>query len=345
MKSTESVAVLKVLEKASSSPKKIESNVKCYKIISIPGKGMGVVAQRAIKRGELIMKEEPILRLNSKTVNNNQFNKLPKSQLDELLQLFHDGFANSYGLIDKMKIFSKIWKIYSFDLKSDKHPLDSGVFRDISRINHSCIPNAERNFMDPEMRIYAVQDIKKDAEIYIEYNGIETYKEPTIQLVKSELQSHWNFDCKCELCGATDNKSQKLLENNRIKYWKLCRIADSENDKEKLANTCETIIKQMNAAKYWSETDKLRYSSKGLNAALEILNMPLKEKKRKIRYFFPIIEEALKATQGVDGPDTEDKQNLEKLRFMCETVILPMDEKEYRFFKSFSSSYMGTKSC
>merc|ERR1712126_398743 len=92
---------------------------------------------------------------------------------------------------------------------------------------------------------------------------------------------------------------------------------------------CENIIEQMKPAKYWSEYEKMWYGNKGLLAIIKNNIMPLKEKKQKMKYFLPIIEEALHIRQGVDGPNTSEKSLFEYLKMMCEAV-LPLDEKEYR---------------
>jgi len=329
----QTVTKVKDIKKPLSSPIKIESKDKCYKIVAIPGKGMGILAQRAIKYGELIMNEQPISRLKSKvwdidTLNVDTFKQLPESQVNELLQLFNCSSVHSHDIIGKTRILGNIWSKYAFKFSGE-----TGVFKDISRLNHSCIPNAERNFTNNGMRIFAIQDIEKDAEICIEYNTIFGYeKPPTISLVKSKLKSVWNFDCNCELCGDIDTKSRQIIENNRIQYWKLCRTAEIEaleNDNELLATTCEKIITQMSCAKYWSIIDKWMYGSKGIQATLNVLNMPLREKKRRTKYFLPIVEKAFNIVEGVDGPNTIEKNDLEDWKIMCK-AINRMNEREYR---------------
>ena len=68
-----------------------------YEIVPIPGKGMGIVAKRKIKEGELILKEQPVFRYASTTkkltegqhlINLfNYFLGLPKSKQNEISPL------------------------------------------------------------------------------------------------------------------------------------------------------------------------------------------------------------------------------------------------------------------
>merc|ERR1712126_242360 len=121
-----------------------------------------------------------------------------------------------------------------------------------------------------------------------------------------------------------DTKTQKNIENYRIMYWKQCKIAETmkiQNNNGKLAIICEKIIEQMKSAKCWSENDRLWHSQRGLFATLRNKILPLKEKKRKIRYFLPIIEEALHIRQGVDGRNTYEKSNLETLKRLSSVVL------------------------
>ena len=69
---------------------------KPYKVGPVPGKGLGLLATRTIKPGELIMRERPTL---IKQQNHpsllEQFSKLNKQVQDEILKLHHDAKDDS----------------------------------------------------------------------------------------------------------------------------------------------------------------------------------------------------------------------------------------------------------
>ena len=69
---------------------------KPYKVGPVPGKGLGLLATRTIKLGELIMRERPTL---IKQQNHpsllEQFSKLNKPIQDEILKLHHDAKDDS----------------------------------------------------------------------------------------------------------------------------------------------------------------------------------------------------------------------------------------------------------
>jgi hypothetical protein len=64
----------------------------------------------------------------------------------------------------------------------------------ISKINHSCQPNAKFKFnrKTGAMHLYATRDIKKNEELFISY--LENKK---IKSHKEYLQEHYGFDCNC----------------------------------------------------------------------------------------------------------------------------------------------------
>ena len=69
---------------------------KPYKISPVPGKGLGLLATRTLKLGELIMRERPTL---IKQQNHpsllEQFSKLNKPIQDDILKLHHDAKDDS----------------------------------------------------------------------------------------------------------------------------------------------------------------------------------------------------------------------------------------------------------
>ncbi|KAG5642440.1 hypothetical protein DXG03_002786 [Asterophora parasitica] len=73
------------------------------------------------------------------------------------------------------------------------------VFKDISRINHSCVPNAEYGKLDVaslSLQLHAIRDIKKGEEIFI------AYCPPTMPTTKRQAKLEpYGFQCTCRVCS------------------------------------------------------------------------------------------------------------------------------------------------
>ena len=96
----------------------------------------------------------------------------------------------------------RIWKTnaFLFDPVKDRNPL-SAIFLDLSRINHSCLPNAEyhANFQKERMELYSTKGIEKGEEVTICYGEDFMYK--TGEERNAYLRYVYGFSCKCRACA------------------------------------------------------------------------------------------------------------------------------------------------
>merc|ERR1712060_592540 len=280
------------------------------------------------KRGELILKERPILRFKAgfdcdSQIYREQFEKLLPSLLDEILQLYKCPKSDGKDQFDR---FTEIMNEYGSQLSGNGpcDPPEIGLFQDRSMLNNSCIPNAETNFVDPYMRVYAIQDIAKDEEICIEYVDMRIHNvPPTINLVKEILRSRWGFDCICELCGNLDEKRREEIENHRISYWLLYKNSEKNKSFDTIQEAGMTIkfhedlLQQMSKAKRFSVRDRMEYAFTGLltiKGNSKWYRSKPNDRKRKAKYFYQVAEEALLICEGNDGPSTFNKLLLPSLR-------------------------------
>ncbi|KAK5116876.1 hypothetical protein LTR85_009136 [Meristemomyces frigidus] len=73
-----------------------------------------------------------------------------------------------------------------------------GLWIRMSYINHSCVPNAERENIGDIMLLRARAPIAKGEEVFISYHGISgEFDRRSI-----EMKTIWAFDCSCPLCQA-----------------------------------------------------------------------------------------------------------------------------------------------
>ncbi|KAH6614619.1 tetratricopeptide [Chaetomium sp. MPI-SDFR-AT-0129] len=84
-------------------------------------------------------------------------------------------------------------------------------------INHSCVPNTQREFVGDLMVIRATKPIAKGVEIVHSYDESGDYAER-----QEALLTMWGFECTCVLCEAEKGDEEGLRE----KRGKLAREAD-----------------------------------------------------------------------------------------------------------------------
>ena len=179
------------------------------------GKGLGVMAARDIKMGEVIFIDKPVIKVPSNPSRKvlpviiqsvkKQIEKLPseaKSQLEKLQSLtknhtllpehlMTDGSEEGVKELGLMAIHSKNvdgWAI---------------IYLNAALINHSCSPNATSEAIqkdgerDPWFEIRAYKDIAKGEEVTLcEVSMVGCTSQERRELIREQF----HFDCKCCVC-------------------------------------------------------------------------------------------------------------------------------------------------
>jgi hypothetical protein len=166
----------------------------------IPGKGKGLIVTQDIAPGTLLISEAPILTTDVVTSFDMDITESDlKSALAKLSSEAQESFRslhNNYAAEDPKHPLSGI-------VRSNAYPLGAGaevggVFPDISRINHSCLPNTVQywNPMLEKQTIYAVRKIPAGTEITTSYHEGGPSSDR-----KKILKDHFGFECSCEICS------------------------------------------------------------------------------------------------------------------------------------------------
>jgi len=101
---------------------------------------------------------------------------------------------------------------FSFENPAENNNEWLVVYNELSRVNHSCVPNARISDVwtgshpnpNPDhlgrMKLIATQDIAANDEIMIEYvTGPAFWLQPRATR-RPHLLTHWNFHCLCDAC-------------------------------------------------------------------------------------------------------------------------------------------------
>lgn len=219
-----------------------------YEIRCAGAKGLGVFAQIHIPRGTRIFSERPLLSI---THSQNASDIFTASQLlapkkrNSLLDLsshttkelsvlrFNQALWYTFkniissfatfnlpkrpALGEHVKILS-IFRSNAFNLGGTSS-IRQAVFERISRINHSCLPNAQGNFHEGlgKFNVHATRDIEADEELTLNY----LHERGAIRASRLEnLKNGYGFLCQCPACDM-DSKKAVLGEEARVKMLKI----------------------------------------------------------------------------------------------------------------------------
>ncbi|KAI1776268.1 SET domain-containing protein [Hypoxylon cercidicola] len=198
-----------------------------YREEEFEGKGIGLVATRTIRMGELIMARTPGIMVNEKAIQVlgrkaisellvRAVNDLPKHHRETLLNLSsHSSAADAGDLIFKILQTNSFRTGYHDGV----NPFYS-LFAEVSRANHACRPTCAYYFdhTDFFQKVLAVRDITAGEELSIAYyDPLQTHSTR-----QEKLKKEWGFQCSCERCSA--NASTIAESDERVvqiqKLWK-----------------------------------------------------------------------------------------------------------------------------
>ncbi|EME88429.1 uncharacterized protein MYCFIDRAFT_43814 [Pseudocercospora fijiensis CIRAD86] len=175
-----------------------------FTLQDIPGKGKGLISTCQLSPGECIISETPLFTTatltNANTIEQDLrsiIKSLPKDSQRAFLSL-HNNFPGS------PTPFSNI-------VRSNGYPLGpsssiGGIFPLVSRLNHSCLPNAQHAYNERlgKMLVHIIRPILPNEEITLSY--IPGGPSPQRQ---TELKSNFLFTCTCTLCSLPPSEKQK----------------------------------------------------------------------------------------------------------------------------------------
>ena len=244
----------------------------CFKCVRIRGKGLGIVAMRDIKMGDIILRERPILSWKSYESLRFQFNKLSNLERDAVLNLsnspneFDDGLK---GIVDTNAFYCESNDCLCLFLRA-------------SRFNHSCIPNLQPIFRNSKLSLYASCDISKDEELCISY--LPLWQSPNT--LKQILREKYCFECSCELCLMEDQGQLKKILSYRCRYGKIMSSVSKKlyNGGKINLHLIMQIFETLKKAKLWFPHLILAHSIDGFEIAMSNNNTEKAKQFLKIAY-------------------------------------------------------------
>jgi hypothetical protein len=122
------------------------------------------------------------------------------------------------GIIPKIMHLDAVLSTNAFSLSPDDPKSTAGLFLNASRLNHSCVPNADHSYDDKSgyKSVFANRDVDVGEEITI------SYTDHTKPRVMRQVDTRaWGFICQCPACDVQhpDNRAheQRLKRLARLR--------------------------------------------------------------------------------------------------------------------------------
>ncbi|WVW86657.1 hypothetical protein I302_108711 [Kwoniella bestiolae CBS 10118] len=220
------------------------------KLSTFDDKNLGLSSTQTIKKGTLIMRESP-------------FALIPVNHKDEDITTEHVHPVYTEMSTSQKDLFRSLHQ--RTDEDADPDPLVNivetnaiplqpehtsqvrslGLFEIISRINHSCCPNAGWAWYQDEqmLHLYAYTNIPAGCEITVSYIDDVTY--PTNQRQKQLLWGY-GFECLCSAC--TRSPSEMMRSDQNLKVYQSLRDKWMSTPAEQYAKSLPRALKALDLA-------------------------------------------------------------------------------------------------
>lgn len=194
-----------------------------FKVAPVPGKGLGLVATRPLKKYDVIFREKPLMSFPIRGAG-------LAFTIEEALEAFgrqdDDVKAGIMDLADSFTSTKTLDGILRTNMivstgDSGGH-MEACLYPLVSRVNHSCCPNTTH--FTPRHSggggvLFAARDIKEGEELCYSYfadEGIFQSRENR----QKQLAQQDAFQCTCEACVLPGGKKLKQSDKNRKRIWK-----------------------------------------------------------------------------------------------------------------------------
>ena len=227
----EIVAAMLANTKASHESAEAAAAAACpVQLRDVPGCGVGAFATRALKRGECILAELPLLEWRLEAGQ-----PVTKASLEARVStLSHMATEHFFALCQNaehgdVKTAYGIWLSNAFPTDgtnagtsatraADAGRRSSAVYTTYCRLNHSCVPNVHGAWNPTRRRqtMFALRDIERGEQLLVSYLAV--LDQPR-DARRAELASSFGFECRCTRCqlsGASlaqsDARQRRLLQ-------------------------------------------------------------------------------------------------------------------------------------
>jgi len=171
--------------------------MRLWEIKDAGARGLGVFATTFIKKGTAIFQEVPLIIGGPSWLDKEaSFIALGEEKQRDFMALHSRCYCGKTPR--KETEFQRIWDDNSFDVSKVAAKGHIAVYKIASRLNHACIPNAQRRYTkNGNVVMLATKNIKQGDEITINYIG--SYSLP-VPIRRQLLFQKFGIHCDCRGC-------------------------------------------------------------------------------------------------------------------------------------------------
>ncbi|MCJ1325601.1 hypothetical protein MMC10_002264 [Thelotrema lepadinum] len=176
-----------------------------YILQGIAGRGHGLVAAATIPKGTRILSEPPLFKVPRGGTSKDRIRELVSQAVAGLADEKRQEFFSLHNSFEEDG--PEFGRARTNALPLGSHAMEVGLFLRSSRINHSCVQNAQNTWNEDlhQITIHAICDIAKGEEITILYLTDHENRAARHQA----LQAKFRFTCSCSLCTLPDDEREK----------------------------------------------------------------------------------------------------------------------------------------
>lgn len=297
----QNIKKLKALEKKSAKAS-AEEQQQPFTIAEVPGKGLGLISNGSLHRGDPVMRKTPAI-----LVHRAFFEQTPPEIQSPLLKkavsllppALRDAFLAQMSHFPGDRFLSILaTNSFQMDLGGrDGHHY--GNFPEVSRFNHDCRPNVAFRIDQATLThvTTAVRDIKPGEELSISY--LDSLEPRAKRQERAKVA--WGFECTCSQCSLPEKevkKSDKRLEEIRGIEGKLGDLSSRGVSKKML----QRLVKLY-------EEERLQANLGGMYTLVAMNYNMLGDAKMAGKYA-KLAVEAVEIENGVGQPDGEAMRDL-----------------------------------
>jgi hypothetical protein len=233
-----------------------------YEVKHAAAKGLGVFATKNIPRGTRIFAERPIFSVRNDGELYSAFKGLSEEDKDHIGQLS----VNSVKKLTALDSLSAAWRVFRGGISTRSGRASIGdythllaafrnnnfdvgdntraIFRNISRTNHSCVPNSQGNFNTAigKFTIHAVKAIEPDEEITLSYLDEHGALRDARQ---ARLYDHYGFMCQCPICDISTPRGKESERRRKAFKAKLAEFVEAASNRKERDIKAELQMLQM----------------------------------------------------------------------------------------------------
>ncbi|KAI1761497.1 SET domain-containing protein [Hypoxylon sp. FL1150] len=276
-----------------------------YEFRELESRGVGVIANRTIRTGEVVMLRYPVIvrYMDSRPWKQNESMKLlhrAAVQLppDDGLKMMKLAHSKGGYIIDDI-INTNAFGVLINDVDH------SGLYVDVSRLNHACKPNMFSRFSSTTlgMEVVAYRDIEPGEELTFSYLPLNLLSEQRQSLIQE-----WGFNCTCSLCSSKEESAASDRRRGRIQDLlaeldlpEVRNHAAIENRVAEILDLCEKEGMAAQVGDFYTIVADV-YSTLGdLSRARRYGELALKELKYFASYDHPRTQTTIAFLEDLDG--------------------------------------------